>query len=161
MRLVFVIYAGIGVLALFNYFFNLFRLKAKKKRIGAIYSEWSTRFSLKIPLNWVIWILVVSYFSWSLFLIITGPHQDNDYTPLVIFFLFLSFYPRWIIVIGSEGIISGMEIFLWEDLREWQIMNRGKYKYLELKWYSPLSSETKTRRIRLPKNNELILDLGG
>jgi len=155
------IYVGIGVLALFNYFFNLYRLKVKKKQIETIYSEWSAKFNLKIPLNWLVWLLVVVYFSWSLFLIITGPHRDNDYTPLVIFFLFLSFYPRWNVVIGSEGIITGMEVFLWEDLREWQIIYKGKYKYLELKWYSPLSLETKTRRIRLPKNNELILDLNG
>jgi len=161
MKPVFMIYVGIGVLALFNYFFNLYRLKVKKKQIETIYSEWSAKFNLKIPLNWLVWLLVVVYFSWSLFLIITGPHRDNDYTPLVIFFLFLSFYPRWNVVIGSEGIITGMEVFLWEDLREWQIIYKGKYKYLELKWYSPLSLETKTRRIRLPKNNELILDLNG
>jgi hypothetical protein len=161
MRPVFMIYAGIGVLVIFNYFFNLYRLKEKKKQIETIYSEWSTKFNLKIPLNWLIWLLVVAYFSWSLFLIITGPHRDNDYTPLVIFFLFSSFYPRWNVVIGSEGIITGMEVFLWEDLREWQIIHKGKYKYLELKWYSPRLLETKTRRIRLPKNNKLILDLNG
>lgn len=161
MRLVFLIYVGIGVLALFNFFFNLYRLKAKKKQIETIYSEWSTKFNLKIPLNWVIWLLVAAYLFWSLFLIITGPQRDNDYTPLVIFFLFLSFYPKWNVVVGSEGIITGMEVFLWEDLREWEILSRGKYKYLELKWYSSVSAKTRTKRIRLPKNNKLILDLSG
>ena len=159
MRPVFLIYAGIGLLALFNYFFNLYRLNAKKKLIGKIYSKWWSIFNLKIPINWVIWILVAAYLSWSLFLIIAEPHRDNDYTLLLIFFLFLSFYPRWNIIIGSEGIVTGMKVFLWEDLIEWEIIEKGKSKYLELKWYSPLTSETKTKRIRLPNNNKLILDL--
>jgi len=153
-----IIYAVIFLIGVFTYFFNLYNLKAKKKLIGKIHSEWLSNFNLAIKVNWVSWIVVIVYLTWSIFLIIAEPHKDNDYTPLVLFIFFLSFYPRWKVIIGSKGIISGMKVFLWENLVEWNVIEKGKIKYLELKKASdstPLKVETK--RIRLPKNKEFTL----
>lgn len=158
MDLIGIIYIALALFAAIIYLFNLFELKAKKKQIGAIHVQWSSKFNLTIKINWIIWIAVISYLSWSLFLIIGGPHRQNEYVFLLVFILFLSFYPRWMTAIGSKGIISGMEVFLWENLKEWKIFARGRSQYLELKWESPsVPRELKTKRIRLPVHKEVRL----
>ncbi len=158
MDLLEIIYVALAFFAAVIFLFNLFELKAKKKQIGTIHAQWSSKFNLTIRINWIIWAAVAAYLSWSLFLIITKPSSKNEYVPLFIFALFLSFHPRWTTVVGSKGIISGMEVFLWEDLREWQILSRGKSQYLEVKRESRSTPPgIKTRRIRLPANKEVIL----
>jgi len=158
MDLLVIIYIALAFFAAIIYLFNLFDLKAKKKQIGTIRAQWSSMFNLAIRINWIIWAAVVAYLLWSLFLIISEPFSKNELIFLFIFALFLSFYPRWSAVIGSKGIISGMEVFLWEGLREWQILSRGKSQYLEVKWESRSAPPgIKTKRIRLPANKDVTL----
>ncbi len=158
MDLLVIIYIALALCAAIIFVFNLFELKAKKKQIGTIRAQWSSKFNLTIRMNWIVWAAVVGYLSWSLFLIIFKPFSKNEYVFLFIFALFLSFYPRWITAIGSRGIISGMEVFLWEDLREWQILSRGKSQYLEVKRESRSTPPgIKTKRIHLPANKDITL----
>jgi hypothetical protein len=158
MSLLAVIYIAIALFAVMIYLLSLFELKAKKKQIGAIQTQWSSKFNLTIKINWIIWAAVLAYLSWSLYLIIAEPYRKNEYIFLLVFILFLSFYPRWITVIGSKGIISGMEVFLWENLKEWKIFSRGRSQYLELKWDSgSVLPELKTKRIPLPIHKEITL----
>lgn len=158
MDLLLIIYIVLALFASMIYLFNLFELKAKKKQIGTIRAQWSSRLNLTIRINWIIWAAVIAYLSWSLFLIISEPFSKNEYIFLFIFVLFLSFYPRWTAVIGSKGIISGMEVFLWEDLREWKIFSRGRAKYLEMKRESRSAPpELEKKRIRLPANKDVAL----
>jgi len=159
MRPVFVIYIAIALLGVFNYFFNLYRLDSKKKLIGKIHSKWSSKFNLTFPINWVNWIAVIAYLLLSFSLIITEPHRDNDYTLLVLFIIFLSFYPRWNIIVGSKGIIMEMEIIFWENIIERRIIDKEKYRYLELKWASDSAPfEKKTKRISIPSKLPDILN---
>jgi hypothetical protein len=158
MDLLVIIYVALAFFAVIIYLFNLFELKGKRKQIGTIRAQWSSRFNLTIRMNWIIWAAVVAYLAWSLFLIISEPFSRNEYIFLFIFALFLSFYPRWTVVIASKGIISGMEVFLWEDLKEWQILGRGKSQYLEMKLESRTTPpEIKTKRIGLPSNKDITL----
>ncbi len=160
MDLIVIIYIGLAFFAAIIYLFNFFELKAKKKQIGSIRSQWSSRFNLTIRINWITWAAVIAYLSWRLFLIISDPFRKNEYVFLFIFALFLSFYPRWTAVIGSKGIISGMEVFLWEDLKEWQLLSRGGARYLEVKRESPSAPPgIETMRIRLPANKDITLPL--
>jgi len=156
MDLLVIIYIGIAFFAAVIYLFSLFELKAKKKQIGEIHIQWSSMFNLTIKINWIIWAVIVAYLSWSLFLIVAEPLRKNEYIFLLVFILFLSFYPRWVVVIGSKGIISGMEVFWWKNFKEWKIFGRGRSLYLELKWESrSRPPELKTKRIRLPANKEV------
>jgi len=158
MDILVIIYMVIVLAGVLVYYFNLSELKAKKKKIGTIQAKWSSKFNISIKLNWVNWAIVIAYLGWSLFLIIVEPHRKNDYISLVLFIIFLSFSPRWTTVIGSQGVISGMEVFLWENLAEWKVISKGKLKYMELKWESrSRPSELKTKLIRLPENKEVIL----
>ena len=158
MDLLVITYIALALFAVMIYLFNFFELKAKKKQIGTIRAQWSSRFNLTIRINWIIWAAVVAYLSWSLFLLIFEPFRKNEYIFLFIFALFLSFYPRWTAVIGSKGIISGMEVFLWEDLKEWKILSRGRSQYLEMEWETRSTPPgIKTKRIRLPANKEVSL----
>lgn len=157
MSLLVIIYIAIALFAVMIYLFSLFELKAKKKQIGAIQTQWSSKFNLTIKINWIIWAAVIAYLSWSLYLIIAEPYRKNEYIFLFVFILFFSFYPRWTAVIGSKGIISGMEVLMWENLKEWKIFSRGRSQYLELKWESSdVPPELRTKRIRLPANKEVI-----
>jgi len=166
MRPVFVIYIVIALLAVFNYFFNLYRLNSKKKLIGKIHSKWSSKFNLTFPINWVNWIAVIAYLLLSFSLIITEPHRDNDYTLLVLFIIFLSFYPRWNVIVGSKGIIIGMKIIFWENILERRIIDKGKFRYLELKWaLDSAPFNKKTKRIKIPSKdldvlNKIIKEIG-
>jgi len=158
MDLLVIIYIVLALLAVIIYLFNLFELKAKKRQIGTIQAKWSSMFNLTIKINWIIWAVVIAYLSWSLFLIIAEPYRKNEHISLIVFILFLSFYPRWVTVNGSKGIISGMEVFLWENLKEWEILSRGRSQYLELKWESRSAPQVlKTKKIRLPSNKEVTL----
>jgi len=157
MSLLVIIYIAIALFAVMIYLFSLFELKAKKKQIGTIQTQWSSKFNLTIKINWIIWAAVIAYLWWSLYLIIAEPHRKNEYIFLFVFILFLSFYPRWTAVIGSKGVISGMEVLLWENLKEWKIFSRGRSQYLELKWESrSVPPELKTKRIPIPANRTVI-----
>jgi len=158
MDLLVFIYIMIALFAVLVFLYNVFELKAKKKLIGKICTQWSLMFNLTIRINWIVWLAVLAYLSWTFFLIIAEPHKKNGYIFLLVFILFLSFTPRWKIIIGSKGIISGMEVFLWRNLKEWQMYSRGTSKYLDLKWESPSEPpELKTKRIRLPANRKVSL----
>ena len=138
-------------MGLLNYFFNLYRLKAKKKLIGKTLLKWSSRFNLKISMNWVNWFIIIVYLSGSFYLITSESHQDKDYFLLVVFVIILSFYPRWHIIIGSKGIILGMKTILWSNQVEREIIDQGKFRYLELKWASDSKPAViKTKRIQIP-----------
>jgi len=94
--------------------------------------------------------------------VIIEPRKDKDYLLLVLFIVFLSFYPRWTVAVGSKGIIAGIKVFLWENLVELNVIERGRIRFLELKWAShSMPIKIHTKRIPLPKNKRLLKNLVG
>ncbi|MBS3819491.1 hypothetical protein KGY73_08325 [bacterium] len=149
---IFVIYGFLLVLSLINYLLILRRLRAKKEVIGNIRSKWSSRFNLEFPLNWAVWGFVVLYLAGSLYFIATLPYQNNDWTLLVILFLFLSFYPKWNVYVGTKGILWGTRMYLWEKVEKSSVVEKGKYTYLILKYPS------REKRIPVPSKYRETLD---
>lgn len=138
---VFVIYGVFLIVSFINYLSILQRERAKKELIGDVRLKWSSRFHLSIPLNWAIWGFVILYLGGSIYFIASKPHQNNDWTLLVVFFLFMSFYPKWEVRVGTKGILVGTNVYLWEKIEESTIVKKGKYGYLKLK--HPSSKEVK------------------
>lgn len=128
---------------------NFSELKQKKKLIGTIRYRWSPNFNIEFPLNWLKWIMVLCYLIWSFYLILRGPKDSTDFTPFTMFFLFLSFYPTWHVFVGSEGIVIERKVILWKMVTERKIIEKGRIKYLEIRWVYP-SEPAKIRSKRIP-----------
>lgn len=151
MKPIFTIYIIMGLISFIIYFFNLHKFNLRKKIIGNVYGEWSNKLNLNVQKNWLNWGIIIAYLSWSLYLIVSEPHKNNDYTSLFFLFIVLSFYPAWKIVIGSKGIILGTKVLLWEESVERKIIDKGKFKYLELKWTTDSAPlDIKTKRVPIP-----------
>lgn len=146
MEPIFVIYGLLLVLSVINYFLILRRVKAKKEIIGKVQLKWSSRFNPVFPFNWAVWGFVVLYLAGSVWFIATPPYQNNDWTLLVIFFLFLSFCPKWNVFVGPKGILMGTTVYLWKKMEDYGIEKKGKYSYLKVKYPSSL----KEKKIPLP-----------
>lgn len=154
MKPIFTIYIVIVILGIFIYLYNLVILNRNKKRIGEVYGKWSLTFNLKNRINWIIWAIVIAYLILSIYFIFSKPHKDNDFVFLVLFIIFLSFYPTWNIRVGSEGIILGSTMIPNERLVEKRIIDKRKSKYLFLKWTPDSTSpRTKTTKILIPLKN--------
>lgn len=156
-----VIYTSFASSGIIVYFLNKFTLNEKKMLIGIVYTEWSSKFNRTIHLNWLRWILLILYLLFSISFVVVEPGNDKNYILFVLFTIFLSFSPRWTVVVGSRGIVAGMRIFLWKNLLEWKVLEKRRVKLLELKWAShSLPIKIKTKRIPLPKNRKLFQKMG-
>ena len=152
-------YLVILILALFIFLFHLRSLIQKKKRAGKIQAKWSSFYSFSFPLSRLVLIVLFAYFLWCVYQIISDPKSSDGYHRLLILIIHLSFTPRWNVYIGSEGILHHLKFIRWEDVREKRILVRGNKRYLEIREsLSPSFSETKIRRIPMPKN--IVVRLG-
>lgn len=152
MKPIFLVYGIWILIGLFIYIYGLLKLKANKRIIGEIYYKWSFKFNIEFARNWINWAIVIAYLIWSFSQLTKEFHTKVFYTNIVIFFaLFLSFYPRWNIFIGSKGIIYGTQAVLWEKLKEWKLIRKGRRSYLELKFRADDEfSNIIIKRIRIP-----------
>ncbi len=156
------VHSLIVFLGIVFFIFNFYHLREKKRLIGVIYCRWSPRFNIEFPWNWVVWVIILSYLGWTFYLIILkGPENPFDLGPLTIIFLGLSFYPTWHVFVGSEGIIIEMKIVLWKMVKEWNFIEKGRTKYLEIKWaYEGAPEKIRSTRIPVPsKNLKIVKDL--
>lgn len=139
------------LIGFFLFLFNFSVLKANKNVVGTIYHRWSSKFNLEFPLSWLRWAAIIAYLIWSLYRIINEPHRSSNYTNLFLLVIILGFYPTWHTIVGSKGIILGTKVVLWKIVKEWKIIEKGRFKYLEMKWsYESAPSDIKTKRILIP-----------
>lgn len=139
------------VFGILIYSYHFYKIKIKKRSIGTIYYRWSSKFNLSFTINLLRLAILFAYLIWIIYQIITEPYRNHSHIGIMLLIIILSFYPRWNIIIGAKGIILGMKVIPWKNIRSWEILDKRKIKYLEFEWaLDSMPTEIKTKRIKVP-----------
>ncbi len=120
---------------LYLYFINREKLEMKKRYLGYVYEQWSSHFLFLFPLNILAWILILLYFYWSFTLILSDSHRYAGYTGTTILLYSFSYIPRFVNIIGAEGIYLSKEMIQWKRLKKVQVIKiKGIFVCVKLVW---------------------------
>ncbi|UCC40243.1 MAG: hypothetical protein JSV96_01960 [Candidatus Aminicenantes bacterium] len=153
-------YIVLLIVAFSIFLYYLLSLRVKKKSLGDIKAQWSLFFNISFWINRFVLAAFTAYFLWCVYQIASDLRSSNGYHRLMILVFILSFTPRWNVYIGSKGILLRMNFIPWKNVGEKAIIARGKNRYLEISgsFRSPFL-ETETKRIRIPQNVSLDVEL--
>jgi len=128
--------ASIIIIALFAT--NFLRLKSNMKKIGAPYFKWQSKLDMSTCRGkYNIFAIVLSFLliiHWLIF-----HREENDgYAFIITFLLVYSFYPKWMIIFGENGIVFDNKFVAWDEIKKCRFMESdGKLKIS----HGPLYSE--------------------
>ena len=153
--------SAVLVLAVIAFILNLNAYRRSKRLVGRVRAEWSIRFNLSYPWEWLRWLLLLALLAIVVFALVARPAAYDAYWSLAVVCLALAFFPRNnFIVIGEAGLLDRSVFLPWTSIREKKIVEDGGRRYLELKIASGGNGTAiaETRRIRVPANVSLVLD---
>jgi len=148
-------YPPLLAVCLITYFINKKALDNRKILIGSIKAEWSTLFNFSLPFNWLRWLVVAAYLTWTIIWAVKIPAAKGPHFNLMLVVLLLSFSPRTQVCYGSQGIIFKMKVISWKNIKEKRIVNKGRKRFLVIKGASLISSSQKSIKIPLPARKPL------
>ena len=156
-NLIHVSYTATLIISLLIFFWHRKNLNKKKKSIGPVQAKWSTLFNLSFPRNWLRCSLISAYLLWNVYWLVKEPASNGPHFSFMLLAILLSFAPRWNVYFGSQGMILNMKVILWKNIKEKEIISRGRRKYLLMK--SPISTASwqARRKIPLPQNARFCL----
>jgi hypothetical protein len=104
------------ILAMINFFHNYKKSKIINKNIGKIYVKWSCSLNLSFWQSWIklgiLFFGLILVLHWAIFAI----DQNYGYAYIIIFLFTMSYYFRWIIKFGTNGIMIKLNLLYWKDV---------------------------------------------
>ena len=148
-------YSSLLAVCLIIFFINKKALDNRKILIGSIKAQWSTLFNFSLPFNWLRWLVVAAYLTWTIIWAVKMPADKEPHFNFMLVALLLSFFPRSQVYYGSQGIIFKMKVISWKNIKEKRIVYKGRKRFMVIKGDSLISSYQKTIKIPLPPRKPL------
>jgi hypothetical protein len=154
--------SAVFVLAVIVFALSLKSYRRNKRLVGRVQAQWSIRFNLAYPWEWLRWLSLFGLLGLAAALLVLKPAVIDPYGALALVFLVLAFFPRNnFVVVGEAGILDRSVFVPWTAVRERRIVEDRGRRYLEIKAASGregAAGPIQARRIRIPKNISLVLE---
>jgi hypothetical protein len=124
----------------------------RKKAISPIYIKWISHWLFIFPLNLPTCFIIGSYIFYCFFLILEKNKFDYGFSGLILVSLCALYTVKYYVQIGTKGILLGIQVIPWENIKEYKINFVGPICSMKIYWRAGSEMpELKRRIILVPK----------